>query len=169
MLLYRQLGITAAAWSAGWSAQRVQRLLQARPACAMPIARARALGHPACGAHRLLYAGDGRWRWTCWSTARFSYNLASSTGEGSISYMAWATTLIQFPQGLVALAISVAILPTLSRQAVDRADVGLRQFKRRWGRLRLAIVLIIPATVGLFCAGRSVVALIFQQHGSSTQ
>jgi len=79
--------------------------------------------------------------------------------------MTWATTLIQFPQGLVALAISVAILPTLSRQAADRADGGLRQFKTTLGQgLRLAIVLIIPATVGLFVLAEPVVALIFQ-HG----
>jgi len=95
----------------------------------------------------------------------FSYNLASGTGEGSISYMAWATTLIQFPQGLVALAISVAILPTLSRQAVDRADATLHQFKTTLGQgLRLALVLIIPAAVGLFVLAEPVVGLIFE-HG----
>ena len=95
----------------------------------------------------------------------FSYNLASRTGEGSISYMTWATTLIQFPQGLVAIAISVAILPTLSRQAVNTFDSGLGAFKITLGQgLRLAIVLIIPATVGLFVLAEPVVGLIFE-HG----
>jgi putative peptidoglycan lipid II flippase len=95
----------------------------------------------------------------------FSYNLASSTGEGSISYMTWATTLIQFPQGLVAIAISVAILPTLSRQAVDTLDAGLGAFKVTLGQgLRMALVLIIPATVGLFILAGPVVGLIFE-HG----
>jgi putative peptidoglycan lipid II flippase len=95
----------------------------------------------------------------------FSYNLASSTGEGSISYMTWATTLIQFPQGLVAIAISVAILPTLSRQAVSTFDAGLGAFKVTLGQgLRMAIVLIIPATVGLFILAGPVVGLIFE-HG----
>ena len=94
----------------------------------------------------------------------FSYNLASSTGEGSISYMTWATTLIQFPQGLVAIAISVAILPTLSRQAAQVGD-GLQPFKDTLGQgLRLAIVLIIPATVGLLVLAEPVVSLIFE-HG----
>ena len=95
----------------------------------------------------------------------FSYNLASRTGEGSISYMSWATTLIQFPQGLVAIAISVAILPTLSRQAANLSDAGFTAFKATLGHgLRLAIVLIIPAAVGLFILAQPVVSLIFE-HG----
>ncbi len=95
----------------------------------------------------------------------FSYNLASRTGEGSISYMTWATTLIQFPQGLVAIAISVAILPTLSRQAVNLLDTESVAFKATLGQgLRLAIVLIIPAAVGLFILAEPVVSLIFE-HG----
>jgi len=44
-------------------------------------------------------------------------NLASRTGEGSMASMRFATTLIQFPLGLVSVALSAAILPTLSRQA----------------------------------------------------
>ena len=36
---------------------------------------------------------------------------------GGLSWMRYATTLYQFPLGLVATAVSLAILPTLSRQA----------------------------------------------------
>lgn len=103
----------------------------------------------------------------------FSYNLASGTGENSIAYMTWATTLIQFPQGLVAIAISVAILPTLSRQAVAHGagainGQGMDAFKQTLGQgLRLAIVLIIPATIGLFVLATPVVRLIFE-HGKFT-
>lgn len=98
----------------------------------------------------------------------FSYNLASGTGEGSISYMTWATTLIQFPQGLVAIAISIAILPTLSRQAADSTQTDLSAFKHTLGQgLRLATVLIIPAAVGLFVLAEPVVGLIFE-HGEFT-
>ncbi len=94
----------------------------------------------------------------------FSYNLASQTGEGSIGYMTWATTLIQFPQGLVATAISIAILPTLSRQAA-LLDAS-RAFKDTLGLgLRLAITLILPATVGLFTLATPIVVLLFQ-HGA---
>ena len=44
-------------------------------------------------------------------------NLASHTGEQSLAWMQDATVLIQFPLGLVATAISFAILPTLSQQS----------------------------------------------------
>lgn len=90
----------------------------------------------------------------------FSYNLASQTGiDGGISYMGWATTLIQFPQGMVATAISIAILPTLSAQAAKavadfRATLGLG--------IRLATTLIIPATIGLWVLATPVIQLLFE-------
>jgi putative peptidoglycan lipid II flippase len=115
----------------------------------------------------------------------FSYNLASQTITGALGYMNWATTLIQFPQGLVAAAISIAILPTLSQQSVlialetdlteDDAAAGMasasraasqsaQSFKDTLGLgLRLAITLIMPATVGLFVLSVPIVALLFQR------
>jgi putative peptidoglycan lipid II flippase len=96
----------------------------------------------------------------------FSYNLASQTGVGSIGYMAWATTLIQFPHGLVATAISIAILPTLARQAAEISQAGDRAFKDTLGMgLRLAITLIVPATVGLFVLALPIIDLLFE-HGA---
>ena len=47
--------------------------------------------------------------------------LASQTGEGSLAAMRFATTLVQFPLGLVATATSFAVLPPLSRQAAGVA------------------------------------------------
>jgi putative peptidoglycan lipid II flippase len=98
----------------------------------------------------------------------FSYNLASQTGEGSIAYMNWATTLIQFPQGLVATAISIAILPTLARQAALITQQGDKAFKDTLGLgLRLAVTLILPAAVGLFVLAEPITQLIFE-HGAFT-
>lgn len=170
VLLYRQLGITAAAM--GWLMGAVVQLALQAPGLRDVRLRVRvrgALSHPGVRRIGVLYLPVlASLALDVLVNRPFSYHLASSTGEGSISYMAWATTLIQFPQGLVALAISVAILPTLSRQAVDRADAELQQFKTTLGQgLRLAIVLIIPATVGLFVLAGPVVALIFE-HGKFT-
>jgi putative peptidoglycan lipid II flippase len=103
----------------------------------------------------------------------FSYNLASQTIEGALGYMNWATTLIQFPQGLVATAISIAILPTLSRQvalarAADAAAGGEAEYRNILGLgLRLAITLIIPAAIGLFVLAVPIVRLLFE-HGEFT-
>jgi putative peptidoglycan lipid II flippase len=90
-----------------------------------------------------------------------SYNLAIRTGDTSLTYMRWATTLIQFPLGLVVTALSLAILPTLSQQANDR----LREFKETLaGGIRLVTALILPATAGLFALAVPIVALLFE-HG----
>ncbi|MCL4871444.1 MAG: murein biosynthesis integral membrane protein MurJ [Anaerolineae bacterium] len=93
-----------------------------------------------------------------------SYNLAISTGDENLTYMRWATTLIQFPMGLVVTALSVAILPTLSRQALSQ----LHEFKQTLaGGIRLVLVLILPATTGLLALAVPIVALLFQ-HGAFT-
>lgn len=96
----------------------------------------------------------------------FSYNLASQTGAGAIAYMNYATTLIQFPQGLVATAISLAILPTLAQQATLVAQQGSKAFKDTLGLgLRLATTLILPAAVGLFVMAVPITQLLFE-HGA---
>ncbi len=100
----------------------------------------------------------------------FSYRIANQTGVvGAVTYMNFATTLIQFPQGLVATAISVAILPTLASQAITRKEAGLRAFRDTLGLgLRLATTLIVPATIGLAIFARPIVILLFQGGAFST-
>lgn len=167
LVFSRSIGITAAA--AGWLVGAVVQLALQGPGLLDAHLRIRlrgALSHPGVSKIGLLYLPVlASLALDVLINRPFSYNLASRTGEGSISYMNWATTLIQFPQGLVAIAISLAILPTLSRQAVNSAQRDLSEFKTTLGQgLRLAIVLIIPATVGLFVLATPVVGLIFQ-HG----
>jgi putative peptidoglycan lipid II flippase len=94
-----------------------------------------------------------------------SVNLASHAGEGSLAWMNYATTLIQFPLGLVAAAISMAILPTLSRQS--ESDAGRLFLATLAHGLKLVLLLMIPATVGLFVLAHPIVALVFQ-HGEFT-
>jgi putative peptidoglycan lipid II flippase len=99
-------------------------------------------------------------------TRAISYRLASNTGDQSIAWMDYATTLMQFPLGLSSAAVSAAILPTLARQASERsAQISKEEFLTTLAKgLRLVLVLIIPATVGLFLLARPVVELIFE-HG----
>ncbi|OQY24285.1 MAG: murein biosynthesis integral membrane protein MurJ [Anaerolineaceae bacterium 4572_32.2] len=94
-----------------------------------------------------------------------SYNLASRIGEGSISWMEYAATIIQFPLGLVVTAVSIAILPTLSQYA-EAEETGPFQTILAQG-LRLVLALIIPATVGLYVLANPVIALSFE-HGDFT-
>lgn len=89
-----------------------------------------------------------------------SYNLAIRTGDQSLNYMNYATTLYQFPLGLVVTALSIATLPTLSQQASD-----LNLFKQTLGDgLRLVLALILPATTGLFALAPFIIGLLFE-HG----
>ncbi len=95
-------------------------------------------------------------------------NLASRTGEQSIAWMRYATTLVQFPLGLVSVAISMAILPTLSRLASPSHSASLEGFMDTLAvGLKMVLVLILPAVVGLFVLSEPVVALVFQ-HGAFT-
>ena len=92
-------------------------------------------------------------------------NLASRTVNEAITWMNKATFLIQLPLGLVSMAISLAVLPTLSQ--ID-AQHELDRFKRTLSLgLRLVLVIIIPAAVGLFVLGRPIIELIFE-HGEFT-
>jgi putative peptidoglycan lipid II flippase len=94
-----------------------------------------------------------------------SYRLASHTGAASPSWMTYSATIVQFPLGLVGTAISIAILPTLSRQAnsgqSDRFRATLAQ------GLRLVVALTVPATVGLWVLSTPIVKLVFE-HGDFT-
>lgn len=92
-------------------------------------------------------------------------NLASRTGEQSIAWMANATTLIQLPLGLVAVAISAAVLPSLSQFTVSGEE---ERFRRTLATgLRMVLFLILPAAAGLWALGVPLIDLIFE-HGAFT-
>jgi putative peptidoglycan lipid II flippase len=88
-------------------------------------------------------------------------SLASLSGDNSILAMRYATTLQQFTLGLVGSALSIAILPTLSRQAASK-DLG-DYIRTLMSGLKLLLVLIIPATLGLLAIGLPAIRLIFEQ------
>jgi putative peptidoglycan lipid II flippase len=79
--------------------------------------------------------------------------------------MRLATTLIQFPGGLVATALSVAVLPTLAEQA---RNLNMERFKSTLLLgFRLGLLLMIPSAAGLIVLRLPIVTLLFQ-HGSYT-
>jgi putative peptidoglycan lipid II flippase len=91
--------------------------------------------------------------------------LASHAGESVAAWMDYATRIVQFPHGLVAVAISLAALPSLARSCAVNDTVG---YRRTFGMgLRMVVVLIVPAVVGLWVLAEPVIALVFQ-HGDFT-
>ncbi len=95
----------------------------------------------------------------------FDGRLATFTGPSSLAYMANATTLVQFPLGLVAMAVSYAALPTLSRLATYPDLAAYRHTLTRV--LRLVLYLSLPAAVGLFVLAEPIVKVVFE-HGMFT-
>jgi putative peptidoglycan lipid II flippase len=75
--------------------------------------------------------------------------------------MRYATTLIQFPLGLVASAVSLAVLPTLSRQSAS-GDEGAFRSTLAMG-LKVVLLLILPATAGLLALSGPITRLLFQR------
>lgn len=104
-------------------------------------------------------------------------NLASRTGEGNLAAMGFATTLVQFPLGLVATGVSAAVLPTLSRAAPSVSPTtqasaagpsdsasAVRDYRAALGLgLRLVWLAILPATLGLVALREPVIRLAFQR------
>lgn len=93
-------------------------------------------------------------------------NLASRTGEGSMAAMRFATTMIQFPLGLISVALSSAILPTLSRQAMASAarPPSSVEYKSTLALgIKLALIAMIPAMIGLIVLREPLVRLLFQR------
>lgn len=92
-------------------------------------------------------------------------NLAWRTGEDSVAAMAFATTVIQFPIGLVGAAASLALLPSLSRLAGEHAG---RQPNPAFTRLLLAglklvLLIMVPVAVELIVLREAVIALLFER------
>lgn len=85
--------------------------------------------------------------------------LASLLPTGSVSYLYYADRLIEFPLGIFAIAVSTAILPSLSRQAADRDHRALVE-TLGYG-LRLTMFINLPAMVGLILLARPLVLLLF--------
>ena len=117
--------------------------------------------HPALLTIGKLYLPIGLGMLVDQAAVTLSFNLASQTGPSGIAWMKYAATLIQFPLGMVVTAISIAILPTLSR--FNRGDEGGRFRATLAQGLRLVLILVIPAALVMAVLAEPLVALLFQR------
>ncbi len=92
--------------------------------------------------------------------------LASGFPNG-LSTMQYATTMIQFPLGLVAAAVSLAVLPTLSRLAASAEHEAFRRTLAMG--IKVVLLLIVPATAGLAALTAPITALLFQYGAFESQ
>ena len=86
--------------------------------------------------------------------------LASFLATGSISWLYWSDRLVEFPLGIFGVAIGTVILPRLSGQ---HAEGSAAEFSATldWA-LRLTVVIIVPATVGLVALAAPMISTLFQ-------
>lgn len=87
--------------------------------------------------------------------------LASRFVEGSVTGVVLAFSLMLMPQAAIAQSIAIAAMPTLSAQAA----LGQMQEMRHSlsASLRGALLLSIPASVGLMLLRKPIVALLYQR------
>jgi putative peptidoglycan lipid II flippase len=140
-------------------------LIQAPGLRDVPLRPALALGHPAVRQILVLYAPVALSVFVTSVMLVVDRRFATQVGEGSISAMRYATTLIQFALGMVSAAISLAALPSLS-QHFAAGDTAAYKRTLAFG-LRLVTILVLPAAAGLFFLGIPVVQLVFE-HGQFT-
>ena len=81
-------------------------------------------------------------------------------GSGSVSYMNYADRLNQLPLGIIGIALSTAILPTLSRFVGSKNTEGADRIQS--DAIELSMLLTIPAAVALAICATPFVTMIFQ-------
>ncbi|NOY94580.1 MAG: murein biosynthesis integral membrane protein MurJ [Deltaproteobacteria bacterium] len=85
--------------------------------------------------------------------------LASFLPAGSVSYLYYGQRLVEIPQGMFALAIASAALPTLSTLRARGDDEKVKEVFR-YG-LGLSLFVAIPSAVGLASLATPVVSVLF--------
>jgi len=88
--------------------------------------------------------------------------IASYLAHGSISALYYANRLMQFPLGVFGIALSIAILPTLSRHVAKKEFEEMRD--SFFFGVKILSFFILPSTVGLIVLSHPIIRL-FYEHG----
>ena len=86
---------------------------------------------------------------------------AAEVGTGAISWLEYAFRLMQFPIGLLGVAIATVTLPQVSRNVAENNQLAFRQNLAK--SLRLTWVLTLPAAVGLAVMAKPLIALLYER------
>ena len=94
-------------------------------------------------------------------------NVASHLVTGSVSWLYYADRLMEFPTGVLGVALGTILLPSLSMTVADKADSEYSQLLD-WG-LRLTFILALPAAVALAVLATPLVAGLFKYGAFTAQ
>jgi len=89
--------------------------------------------------------------------------LASFLQNGSVSWLYYSDRLVEFPLGVFGLALATVLLPALSREHA-RSSPEAFSSTLDWA-IRWAILIGVPATIGLAMLGGPMLSTLFQ-HGA---
>ncbi|HWU35986.1 MAG TPA: murein biosynthesis integral membrane protein MurJ [Methylovorus sp.] len=92
---------------------------------------------------------------------------ASFLQTGSVSWLYYADRLMEFPTGVLGVALGTILLPSLSKSVADKSDGEYSQLLD-WG-LRLTFILALPAAVALAVIAVPLVASLFHYGAFSEQ
>jgi putative peptidoglycan lipid II flippase len=87
-------------------------------------------------------------------------NIASHLAAGSVTWLAFADRLMEFPTALLGVALGTVLLPNLSAAFAEQRHDDYSKLLD-WG-LRLTFLLALPAAVGLGLTAEGIVAVLFQ-------
>jgi putative peptidoglycan lipid II flippase len=94
-------------------------------------------------------------------TAVVSQSMAAMLAPGSVSVLAYGSKLTTLVLGIMAVAVSTAVLPPFSRMVAVGEWNALRHALRTYSRLLLAVT--IPLTILLILLSKPLVVLLFQR------
>ncbi len=86
--------------------------------------------------------------------------IASFLITGSVTWLYYSDRLLEFPLGILGIAIATVILPTLSQQHARASAVQFNQ-TLNWA-LRLVALITVPAFVGLFILAGPILSSLFE-------
>jgi putative peptidoglycan lipid II flippase len=87
--------------------------------------------------------------------------LATSQGEGAVSWLNYAFRLMYLPIGLFGVSIATAALPAFARAAAVKDVAAMRGTLS--GGLRMMLMLNVPATLGLIALAGPIVQLLLER------
>ena len=93
-------------------------------------------------------------------------HIASWLGDGPVSWLYYADRLMEFPSALLGVAMGTVLLPSLVKHHAN-GDPAAYSRLLDWG-LRLALLLALPAAVGLALLAAPLAATLFW-HGEFTR
>jgi len=93
--------------------------------------------------------------------------LATSEGEGAVTYLGYAFRLMYLPIGLFGVSIATAAIPGITRYAADDDMQGVRNDVSQ--ALRMMLMLNVPATFGLMCLAGPIIELLVEYRHVNAQ